>query len=180
MERKLIIFIDSGDTLVDERTETHETGTEIVATAELRPGALELITTLKDKGYTVILVADGYRQSFINVHNQHGLYDCYDAHIYSEDVGIEKPDARMFDAAFGAAKLSEKDHHRVIMVGNNLARDIKGANDYGLTSVFISWTDRYPKEPSDKSEVPDYTIVEPLELLDLVNDLESKLNMNQF
>ncbi|WP_240840878.1 HAD family hydrolase [Acidaminobacter sp. JC074] len=172
---KIIVFIDSGDTLVEEKTEVYEGQTELVLSADLRPGAKELIERLKKRGNPVIMVADGLRQSFINVHTQHGIYDLYDGHIYSEDVGVHKPDKRMFQAALDVCNLTENDVKKIIMVGNNLSRDVKGANEMGITSVFMSWTDRYPKEPVDQSEKPDYTIVEPLELLDLIDKLEKSL-----
>lgn len=61
------------------------------------------------------------------------------------------------------------------MVGNNLERDIVGANRFGITSVFIKWSPRYPMEPKNEEEVPDYIIRKPLELLDLVEKLEAEL-----
>lgn len=173
--KKLVIFIDSGDTLVEEATEVYEGNTELVLSAELRPGAKELIETLDERGYQVYMVADGLRQSFINVHNQHGIYDRYNGHIYSEDVGVHKPDKRMFEAGLKAANLTEDDCKRIIMVGNNLSRDIKGANLMGMISVHMAWTDRYPTEPADDMEVPDYKVVEPLELLDLVEQLNAEV-----
>ncbi|MNJ71330.1 hypothetical protein D3C77_678590 [compost metagenome] len=60
------------------------------------------------------------------------------------------------------------------MVGNNLSRDIKGANEIGMTSVFMAWTPRYPHTPTDDSERPDYVIYEPLELLELVERLNAE------
>jgi putative hydrolase of the HAD superfamily len=60
------------------------------------------------------------------------------------------------------------------MVGNNLARDIKGANDLGLISVWLDWAPRRPKIPADPSEKPDYTIKSPQELLPLLQSLEPK------
>lgn len=57
------------------------------------------------------------------------------------------------------------------MVGNNLSRDIKGAKAMGITSVHLNWTPRYPKTPADDSERPDYTISEPMELVELIERL---------
>ena len=61
------------------------------------------------------------------------------------------------------------------MVGNNLARDIKGANQLGITSVWLDWAPRRAKTPADASEKPDYTIKTPLELLDVLKDIEASL-----
>ncbi len=166
----LVVFLDSGDTIIDESTEVRDEH-DIVVRAETIPGAVELVKTLKERGYLLALVADGYAQSFKNMFVQHGIWDCFDAYITSEHVGAFKPSPRMFKAAVGALDLSERDYGRIVMVGNNLARDIKGANELGLISVHLDWTPRYPKLPSDDSERPDYTIGQPLELLELLDRL---------
>lgn len=174
-EKRLVIFIDSGDTIIDEGTEIrNECG--IVIKADVIPGADTAVRTLHERGYTLALVADGLRQSFQNMYTQHGLIDCFSALIYSEDIGVCKPDERMFRAAMDALGLQSSDLHRIIMVGNNLARDIKGANAFGITSVLMNWTTRYPKTPADESEKPDYIINEPMELLSLAEMLEAELS----
>lgn len=170
----MIVFIDSGDTLIDEASQIFIKG-ELVETAEYIPGGKELLIALKEKGYKVFMVADGLRQSFINVHKvQHDVYEYFNGHIYSEDVGICKPDARMFQTALKMAGLTQDDAHRVVMVGNNLSRDIKGANEMGMVSVHIKWSTRYPSEPEDESEISDFTIKEPLELLGILEELETR------
>jgi len=172
--KKLILFMDSGDTIIDESTEIRdEEG--VVLRADVIPGADTAVRTLYERGYTLVLVADGMAQSFKNLFLQHGLYDCFAAMICSENVKAEKPSDRMFKAAIGAIGLDASHFPRVAMVGNNLARDVKGANALGITSIFQSWTTRYPHEPADDSERPDYTIREPLELLDLAEALNARL-----
>ncbi|MBJ6359950.1 HAD family hydrolase [Paenibacillus sp. GCM10012307] len=173
-EKKLILFLDSGDTIIDESTETRdEEG--IVTSASIIPGADIMLKTLVERGYTLVMVADGDAQSFKNVYKQLGLYDYFTTMIYSENIKATKPSARMFKAAAGSIELSEADFGRVAMVGNNLSRDIKGANALGITSIFINWTPRYPHEPADESERPVYTISEPLQLLDLADQLNEQL-----
>jgi putative hydrolase of the HAD superfamily len=43
-----------------------------------------------------------------------------------------------------------------------------------MISVWLDWAPRRPKVPADASETPDYTIREPLELLDIVREVESR------
>jgi len=173
-EKRLIIFFDSGDTIVDESTEIRdEEG--IVRSADLIPGADTTIQTLYKRGYTLALVADGDAQSFKNVFKQHGLNDYFSAMIISENIKAIKPSPRMFKAAIGALDLSEDDFSRTVMIGNNLSRDMKGANALGITSIFQSWTPRYPHEPADESERPTYTVSEPLQLLELLERLNAEL-----
>ncbi len=175
MKKKLVVFIDSGDTLVDESTERIGHDGKTVEHAELRHGAADLIRTLKEEGFPVYMVADGYAQSFENVHKAHEIYDDFDGHVFSELVGVCKPDRKMFDEGLKRAGLEASDCHRVVMVGNNLERDIAGANRMNMISVLINWTDRYPKEPKNTDEIPDYIIEEPMDLLPLVRRLDEEI-----
>lgn len=179
MSKKLIVFIDSGDTLVNEGTEYRNEGSPIVQSCELIDGAKEMLLTLKERGYTIELVADGYTQSFDNSYGQHGLKNIFDARTISEEVGEKKPSQAMFETAMKLLHLTDEDKKRIIMVGNNLERDIVGANRFGITSVFIKWSSRYPMEPKNEEEVPDYIIRKPLELLDLVEKLEAELEKTE-
>ena len=77
--KKLIVFTDSGDTLVNEGTEYRNEGSPIVQSCELIDGAKEMLLTLKERGYTIELVADGCTQSFDNSYGQHGLKNIFDA-----------------------------------------------------------------------------------------------------
>ncbi|BFT73670.1 MULTISPECIES: HAD family hydrolase [Paenibacillus] len=172
--KKLIVFLDCGDTIIDEGTEIRDDH-DIVIQANVIPGADVMVKTLAERGYTLAIVADGNAQSFKNILTQNGLYDYFTTMVYSETVKASKPSPRMFKAAIGALDLSEQDCYRIVMVGNNLSRDVKGANQMGITSVFLSWTPRYPKLHADESEIPQYTISHPLELIELVEQLNDKL-----
>ncbi|WP_105614090.1 HAD family hydrolase [Vallitalea okinawensis] len=172
--KEIVILIDSGDTIIDEGTEIRDEN-DIVIQADLIPGADVMLKTLYERGYTLALVADGLAQSFVNMFTQNGIYDYFTTLIYSEPIKAAKPSPRMFKAAVGALDLSEVDYDRIVMVGNNLSRDIKGANELGLTSIFLNWSPRYTNEPADESEIPNYVINEPMELIDLIEKLNTDL-----
>jgi putative hydrolase of the HAD superfamily len=169
-QKQIIVFLDSGDTIIDEGTEVRDEH-DVVIRADLIPGADTMVRTLAERGYRLALVADGLAQSFKNMFIQHGIYDYFETMIYSETIKACKPSPRMFKAAIGAMDLTDADRSRIVMVGNNLSRDIKGANAMGITSVHLNWTPRYPKTPADDSERPDYTISEPMELVELIERL---------
>ena len=140
--------------------------------AELIPGAGELLRELKRRDYKLALVADGRPGTYSNVLRQHSVYQLFDAFAISEEVGIEKPDPRKFVVALDALDIELEDYGRTVMVGNRLDRDVRGANDLGMVSVWIDWSSRYRAEPESDSEVPDFTIHGPLELLDVLDKLE--------
>ena len=173
--RRLILFIDSGDTLVDEGSECRAAGSEVVERAQLTEGAKEAILLLKKEGFTIALVADGIRESFENVYRQHGLRDAFDVWAVPEEVGEEKPSPRMFRAAMDALGLQDADKGRILMAGNNLKRDILGANRFGITSVLMSWSPRYCMTPEGPEEEPDYTVRTPGELAALLLRLDAEV-----
>jgi putative hydrolase of the HAD superfamily len=169
--RRLIIFIDSGDTLVNEVTEVRDSD-GVVIHAELIEGAADTLKSLHDQGYFICLVADGKLKSFENIYAEAGLRYCFDGWVVSEAQGVEKPEALMFQTAMKQLGLSDADKGRIIMVGNNLSRDVLGANLFGIVSVWLDWTTRYPHDPHNEHEIPDYVIHMPMELLALAEHLE--------
>ena len=169
--KKLIIFTDSGDTIIDEGTQVFdERG--IVLEAECIPGADKVLRQLDDEGYTIALVADGEWESFQNVYRRNGLGECFDAWIVSEVVGKQKPEPIMFETACEKLGLTEADKARIVMIGNNVERDIAGANRFGIRSVLETWSPRYRMTPSNAEETPTYTVRTLDELPDLIAALE--------
>lgn len=170
------IFLDCGDTLIDEGTEEKdENGT--VQYAEQIPNAKELLKGLKQQGYRVALVADGSVESFKNIFEQHDFNPYFEVQTISENVGVHKPDAQMFETAINELALEREklNYEYIVMVGNNLERDIKGANLLGMTTVWLDWAPRRSKIPADASEVPNFTIKNPLDLLESLAHFELEL-----
>jgi FMN phosphatase YigB (HAD superfamily) len=87
-------------------------------------------------------------------------------------IGVSKPDPGIFCYVLDQLEIHPEDYARVMMVGNHLTRDIKGANLLGLISVWMDWSPRRAKIPANELEVPKYTIKAPSELVPLVECLE--------
>lgn len=174
MEKKLIIFIDSGDTLIDEGSEVRKVPGGVVYEAKFIPGARETIQELKRRGHRIALVADGLKESFDRMYAQYQMEDFFEARAISELVGAEKPSEKMFETAMELMHLKDEDKNRIIMVGNRVNRDVSGANRFGIHSVLLTWSPRYSMEPQMEDEIPEYTIQEPVQLLALVEMLEQK------
>ena len=173
-DKQLVIFIDSGDTIIDESTEIrNEEG--IVIHADTIPGAAETLRTLYESGYTIALVADGELQSFRNVYEENGLGNFFKTWTVSEVVGMQKPSPAMFEDAIRKNRLCDKDKKRIVMVGNNIKKDITGANRFGITSILLDWSPRYDMKPSCPDQKPDYIIHNPEELLPLIEKLNDEL-----
>ncbi|MFN4205121.1 MAG: HAD family hydrolase [Agrobacterium albertimagni] len=169
------VFLDCGDTLVDESTEVKLPGSDVVVSGKLIPGADAMLQELATAGHRLALVADGPRATFENLLGQHGLWSCFEAHVISGDVGELKPSPRMFSTAFDALGLSESDRARTVMVGNNLERDILGANRFGLISIFLAWSLRRTHKPKHRHERPRLTIKQITQLPALLEKIELAL-----
>jgi len=169
----LAICFDFWDTLDDQGTEVKD-DTLTTLKAELIPGAAELLHELKRRGYRLAIVSNGPVNSIPNVLGQHGVLDLFEVSGISQGLGVDKPDPRIFRYVLDHLGISEKDYGRTIMVGNELAADVAGANGMGMISVWLDWAPRHRKTPSSELEVPRYTIYTPLELLAVIDALEEQ------
>jgi len=165
------LLFDLGDTIVVEESEVKDAG-ETTLQADLIPGMAEALRHFKARGLQLALVADSRPDTPLNVLRQHGLYNLFDTLAISEVVGAIKPDPYIFRVALDALGIAEGDYGRVVMVGNNLERDIAGANRLGLISVFFHWNDRRRSQPLAEDEHPQYTVASANELIALIERLD--------
>ncbi len=164
------IFFDLGDTLIDEGSEVKDSeGTTLHA--DVIPGMAAAVHHLKERGHRLALVADSRPDTPPNVLRQHGLFGLFETLAISEVVGASKPDPLIFQAALDALGISTQDYGRVVMVGNNLERDVVGANRLGLISVFLHWTERRRTQPLTTEEHPRHTVHTASELVALIERL---------
>jgi putative hydrolase of the HAD superfamily len=169
--RILAILFDLGDTIMLEETEVKDA--ELTTQrAHLVPGMADLLRSLKVQGHRLGLVADSRPLTPVNVLRQHGIQALFDTVVVSEVVGARKPDAVMFTTALASLGIPERSYGRVLMVGNNLERDVAGANRCGLISVWFHINDRRRTQPATLDETPLYTVTSAAELSTLIQQLD--------
>ena len=173
--RRLILFTDIGDTIIDEGTEVRNVPGGVVLRAECIPGAREAMLSLYERGYEIAMVADGLVESFHNTMTQHGLDHIFAAKAISEAVGVEKPDPGIFQSAMDQLGLTDGDKGRILMVGNRVTRDVAGARAFGIRSVLLRWSPRYRDEWG--AAAADYVIDSPGELPALLERIEAELRL---
>ena len=86
-----------------------------------------------------------------------GLQDRFAFVVFSQDVGVEKPDRRIFQVA---AELAGCPLNRLLHVGDSLESDVAGANAAGASSV---WLNR-DASPKPAGIAPDYEVARLTEL----------------
>ncbi len=103
--------------------------TNLSCSPQLYDGAKELCQYLKSK-YKVIILTNGIAKNQKNRLKLSGIDTLSDGVVISEEVGVAKPDEKIFQTAMDIS--GEKDKEKIIMIGDDLSADIKGASDFGI------------------------------------------------
>ena len=88
------------------------------------PGAEQLLETLHGK-YHLYICSNGSKKVQDSRIASSGIAKCFDGIFISEELGLNKPDKRYFEACF--AQIPDFKRESSIMVGDSLTSDIKGA-----------------------------------------------------
>lgn len=115
-------------------------------------GAKELCEELKNEGYDLYIVTNGVAATQARRLTKAGLLPFFSEIYVSDAVGHPKPKKEFFDYVLG--KIPEKDKSKILLVGDSLSSDIKGAMNAGLPSV---WLNLFGAELSEGYS-PDYII----------------------
>jgi len=99
---------------------------------------------------------------------QLGIDGYFDPIIVSGDLGFRKPDRRIFQAALDGLGLEARE---VLFVGNDMFRDVYGAGQVGLKSIYFS--SNQGRDKSNRAE-PDYVINQFAELPQAIAFLEAQ------
>ena len=108
----------------------------LLETRELVPGAVETLEGLKSKGVRIGLVSDvawGLPSTFPVEDMRHFGMNCYfDDMVFSTDVGLRKPNPRIFKIALFNLGVGAEE---AAFVGNSLQADIRGARSVSMMAI---------------------------------------------
>lgn len=133
MHYRNIVF-DLGNTLIYQQVD-HVVSLDMMA-LELLPGVRQALEDLSSE-YILGLLSNTSRTSGQQVRialDRMGIGHLFTAVITSIDVGVDKPDVRMFEAILKALCATKEE---TIMVGNDIGHDITPARSLGLTTVYF-------------------------------------------
>lgn len=104
----------------------------------LLPGAVETLRELKRRGYLLGAVTNGV-SSLQNIKlDTAGIRDLFDVVVVSGDIGIYKPDRRIFDEACRRAGVKNEE---ALFVGDHPVNDIDGALGAGMPAIRMNYGD---------------------------------------
>ena len=104
----------------------------------LLPGAVDTLKELKRRGYLLGAVTNGV-SSLQNIKlDTAGIRDLFDVVVVSGDIGVYKPDRRIFDEA---ARRLGLENRQVLFVGDHPVNDIDGALGAGMYAIRMNYGD---------------------------------------
>jgi putative hydrolase of the HAD superfamily len=101
----------------------------------LFPDTLTVLDYLKDKGYTMHLITNGFEKTQHSKLEYSGIAPYFVEVITSEGSNSLKPHKEIFDYALSKAKTIATDS---IMIGDDPEVDIKGAKNAGLDQIYVN------------------------------------------
>lgn len=99
------------------------------------PGAASLLDSLKGK-VKLGIITNGFTALQQIRLERTGFRDYFDLLVISEEVGVAKPDPKIFDYALAQAGNPERS--RVLMVGDTAESDILGGINAGLSTCWLN------------------------------------------
>lgn len=111
----------------------------------LMPGAKELLVRLKDRGFRLGVLSNGFSDIQHAKMRSAGIDHYMDYVVLSDTLDIDKPDARIFAHA---AATAGADASRCIMIGDNSKSDIAGALGAGWAAAVWYNPRHAPTDPA--------------------------------
>jgi YjjG family noncanonical pyrimidine nucleotidase len=98
-------------------------------------GAKELLEYLSSK-YDVYAASNAIYDQQVHRLKKAGLFSYIKDIFVSERIGFQKPTREFFDFCFNSIGSATKD--QAVMIGDSLTADIKGGNEYGITTIWFN------------------------------------------
>lgn len=118
----------------------------------LLEGAKELIRDLYSAGYKLYIVTNGIEATQKKRLTKAGILPFFTEIFVSEAIGYQKPAKEYFD--YVLTHIDEKDKSRLLLIGDSLTSDIKGAVGAGIACAWL----RHDSTAISCELSPDYII----------------------
>ncbi|MDE5650231.1 MAG: HAD-IA family hydrolase [Duncaniella sp.] len=112
--------------------------TRLAEQKTLIPGAAELLEFLRAHNYNIGVLSNGFTSVQHAKLRTTGLDRLVDLTVLSDDIGINKPDIRLYRHAMERAGDTSPGHH--LMIGDNPDTDIRGALDSQWRAIHLDRT----------------------------------------
>ncbi|QIY84649.1 putative hydrolase of the HAD superfamily [Epilithonimonas bovis DSM 19482] len=131
---------------------------EILNYNELVDGAIDLLDYLRNKGYIMHIISNGFQEVTERKCILSGISDYFETITSADSIGLRKPRPEIFDYSLNLAKAGKEES---IMIGDDWIADVKGAQNFGMDVIFFDVYQDNPQEAGLKvvrhlSEIKNY------------------------
>lgn len=116
----------------------------------LVPHAIELLQYLKQRGYNLYILSNGFIEVQHRKLQSAGIAPYFSRIVLSDEIGVNKPDRRLFDYAL---QVTGSHAHDTLLIGDNYDADILGAINAGWGQIYFDRNHR-----GITAQKPQYTI----------------------
>ena len=120
-------------------------GKEIEKNMQLFPGAIDTLKHFRRNNILLALVTNGASEIQRRKISRFDLEPLFDCIVIESEFGVGKPDGRVFQHALNQLGIDKKD---AWMIGDDLARDVAGAKQMGILSIWVDWQNKGLPVPS--------------------------------
>lgn len=116
-----------------------------------RDGTYEILEYLFNKGYKIIIATNGPMLPLKTKLQKLNIDKFIDMFFSAEEAGFMKPSPKYFEALFEKGKIKSKEN--ILFIGDELEKDVKGANDNGLDVCWCNYNNEINSNYSVKYEI---------------------------
>ncbi|MBQ5776373.1 MAG: YjjG family noncanonical pyrimidine nucleotidase [Bacteroidaceae bacterium] len=127
---------------------------------QLVPYAIELLDYLTRRGYSLYILSNGFIEVQHKKLQSAGIEDYFERMVLSDEIGINKPDRRLFDYALEVTHSQAAD---TLMIGDNYDADILGAMQAGWGQIYFDRNHR-----GITAQEPQHTVHSLKEVMDIL------------
>ena len=120
--------------MVNELADTY--GIERMEAVYVLPGAIDTLKRFREEGTRLALITNGSSDMQRSKLERFQLAPLFDSILIEEEFGTGKPDKRVFRYTLEKLKV---DANETWMVGDDLERDIGGAQKVGISGIWVDW-----------------------------------------
>ncbi len=102
----------------------------------MREGSVEMLKELKKRGYKLGMITNGNSLLQNTKLDSAGIRELFDMSVVSDDIGIWKPDKRIFE--YGMDKLGVT-KEQSLYVGDHPINDVQGALGAGMKVIWMNY-----------------------------------------
>ena len=102
---------------------------------ELFPGTIETLTTLRERGYQMHIITNGFSEVQRDKLKNCGLAEFFSKIFISEEIQTTKPHRKIFEHALKETNAKKR---KSLMIGDSWETDIEGALKFGIDQIMFS------------------------------------------